>query len=294
MIKIYISLVGENEQRIWKFKEEVKNEKIIIRFIKFSGSYSLVGCGNSGEEKTTLKVGATAVPHAEILEQAKPLLKEKGIELDVVTFQDYVLPNTTLDEGELDANYFQHIPYLEGFNEEHGTHLVNAGGIHIEPIGIYSKNYKSLDELPEGATIIMSNSVADHGRMLSLLQTEGLITLDSNVDASVATVEDIIENPKNLTFKTDIDPGMLVTVYEQNEGDAVLINTNYALDGGLNPMTDSIAMEGSESPYVNIIAVNSGDENRDDIKTLVEVLRSKEIQDFIVETYAGAVVPVSE
>ena len=130
--------------------------------------------------------------------------------------------------------------------------------------------------------------------MLSLLQTEGLITLDSNVDASVATVEDIIENPKNLTFKTDIDPGMLVTVYEQNEGDAVLINTNYALDGGLNPMTDSIAVEGSESPYVNIIAVNSGDENRDDIKTLVEVLRSKEIQDFIVETYAGAVVPVSE
>ena len=130
--------------------------------------------------------------------------------------------------------------------------------------------------------------------MLSWVQTEGLITLDSNVDASVATVEDIIENPKNLTFKTDIDPGMLVTVYEQNEGDAVLINTNYALDGGLNPMTDSIAMEGSESPYVNIIAVNSGDENRDDIKTLVEVLRSKEIQDFIVETYAGAVVPVSE
>ena len=171
---------------------------------------------------------------------------------------------------------------------------MNAGGIHIEPIGVYSKDYKSLDELPEGATIIMSNSVADHGRMLSLLQTEGLITLDSNVDASVATVEDIIENPKNLTFKTDIEPGMLVTVYEQNEGDAVLINTNYALDGGLNPMTDSIAMEGSESPYVNIIAVNSGDENRDDIKTLVEVLRSKEIQDFIVETYAGAVVPVSE
>ena len=250
-------------------------KKLSLGLLSLVAAISLVGCGNSGEEKTTLKVGATAVPHAEILEQAKPLLKEKGIELDVVTFQDYVLPNTTLDEGELDANYFQHIPYLEGFNEEHGTHLVNAGGIHIEPIGIYSKNYKSLDELPEGATIIMSNSVADHGRMLSLLQTEGLITLDSNVDASVATVEDIIENPKNLTFKTDIDPGMLVTVYEQNEGDAVLINTNYALDGGLNPMTDSIAMEGSESPYVNIIAVNSGDENRDDIKTLVEMFYIK-------------------
>ena len=146
-------------------------KKLSLGLLSLVAAISLVGCGNSGEEKTTLKVGATAVPHAEILEQAKPLLKEKGIELDVVTFQDYVLPNTTLDEGELDANYFQHIPYLEGFNEEHGTHLVNAGGIHIEPIGIYSKNYKSLDELPEGATIIMSNSVADHGRMLSLLQT---------------------------------------------------------------------------------------------------------------------------
>ena len=269
-------------------------KKLSLGLLSLVAAISLVGCGNSGEEKTTLKVGATAVPHAEILEQAKPLLEEKGIELEVVTFQDYVLPNKTLDEGELDANYFQHIPYLESFNEEHGTHIVECRWNSHRTNRYLFKNYKSLDELPEGATIIMSNSVADHGRMLSLLQTEGLITLDSNVDASVATVEDIIENPKNLTFKTDIDPGMLVTVYEQNEGDAVLINTNYALDGGLNPMTDSIAMEGSESPYVNIIAVNSGDENRDDIKTLVEILRSKEIQDFIVETYQGAVVPVSE
>ena len=154
----------------------------------------------------------------------------------MTAFQDYVLPNTSVEEGELDANYFQHIPYLEGFNEEHGTNLVNAGGIHIEPIGVYSKNYQSLEELPDSATIIMSNSVADHGRMLALLQTEGLIKLSEDVSASNATVDDIVENPKNLKFKTDIDPGLLVTVYEQNEGDAVLINTNYALDGGLNPM----------------------------------------------------------
>ena len=140
----------------------------------------------------------------------------------------------------------------------------------------------------------MSNSVADHGRMLTLLQQEGLIKLDPSVVADKSTVEDIIENPKNLNFKTDIDPGMLVTVYEQNEGDAVLINTNYALDGGLNPMKDAIAIEDSDSPYVNVIAVKSGNENSEAIKTLVEVLRSEEIQSFINETYKGAVVPISE
>lgn len=269
-------------------------KKVSLGLLSLVAAISLVGCGNSGEEKTTLKVGATAVPHAEILEQAKPLLEEKGIKLEITVFQDYVLPNTSVEEGELDANYFQHIPYLEGFNEEHGTHLVNAGGIHIEPIGVYSKNYQSLDELPDGATIIMSNSVADHGRMLTLLQQEGLIKLDPSVVADKSTVEDIIENPKNLNFKTDIDPGMLVTVYEQNEGDAVLINTNYALDGGLNPMKDAIAIEDSESPYVNVIAVKSGNENSEAIKTLVEVLRSEKIQSFINETYKGAVVPVSE
>ncbi|MGL4338578.1 MAG: MetQ/NlpA family ABC transporter substrate-binding protein [Turicibacter sp.] len=246
------------------------------------------------KENTTLKIGASNVPHAEILEQAIPLLSEKGIDLDIVVFQDYVLPNKTLTEGELDANYFQHIPYLNSYNTDNGTNIVNAGGIHIEPIGVYSKDYTSLNDLPEGATIIMSSSVADHGRMLSLLQTEGLITLDPAVEASTATIEDITENPKNLVFKADIDAGLLVRLYEGNEGDAVLINTNYALDGGLNPMTDAIALEGSQSPYVNIIGVNAGDENREDIQTLVEVLRSPEIQKFIVEKYSGSVVPVSE
>lgn len=245
-------------------------------------------------ETIKLTVGASSTPHAEILEQVAPLLLEEGIELEVTVFQDYVLPNTTVDNGELDANYFQHIPYLEGFNVDHGTNLVNAGGIHIEPIGVYSKKYKSLDELPEGATIIMSNSVADHGRMLALLQTEGLIKLDESVDVSKATLEDIVENPKNLEFQTDIDPGLLVQVYNSDEGDAVLINTNYALDGGLNPMDDAIVLEGSESPYVNIIACKAGDENREDIKKLVEVLHSEEIQQFIIDTYEGAVVPVSE
>ena len=269
-------------------------KKLTLGLCGFVAAISLIGCGQKNTESTTLSVGASAVPHAEILEQVKPILKEKGIDLEVTVFQDYVLPNTSVEEGELDANYFQHIPYLETFNEEHGTHLVNVGGIHIEPIGIYSKNYTSLDQLPDGATIIMSNSVADHGRMLTLLQQNGLIKLNPEVDSTTATVDDIIENPKNLNFKTDIDPGLLVTVYEQNEGDAVLINTNYALDGGLNPMEDAIVLEDSQSPYVNIIAVKEGNEDNEAVKELIDALHSEEIQDFIKETYKGAVVPVAE
>ena len=249
-------------------------KKLALGLCSFAAAISLVGCGQKTDEATKLSVGASAVPHAEILEQ--------------------VQPNTSVEEGELDANYFQHIPYLDTFNKEHGTHLVNVGGIHIEPIGIYSKNYTSLDQLPDGATIIMSNSVADHGRMLTLLQQNGLIKLNPDIDSTTATVEDITENPKNLTFKTDIDPGLLVTVYEQNEGDAVLINTNYALDGGLNPMKDAIVLEDSQSPYVNIIAVKEGNEDNEAVQELIDALHSEEIQDFIKKTYKGAVVPVSE
>ncbi len=181
-------------------------------------SFALAACGNNGkdttEEKgsdttdtktTTLKVGASNVPHAEILEEAKPLLKEKGIDLEIVTFQDYVLPNKALADGELDANYFQHIPYLESQIKENGYDFVNAGGIHIEPIGIYSKKYKSLDELPDGATVIMSSSVADHGRALSLLEANGLIKLKEGIDKTTATVKDIVENKRNIKFETDYE-----------------------------------------------------------------------------------------
>ncbi|WP_070119481.1 MetQ/NlpA family ABC transporter substrate-binding protein [Bacillus marinisedimentorum] len=255
----------------------------------------LAACGGnesgSGESKK-LVVGASNVPHSEILEEAKPLLEEKGVDLQIETFQDYILPNKALEEGELDANYFQHIPYLEDQKKKHGYDFVNAGGIHIEPIGVYSQEYKSLNDLPEGATVVMSNSVADHGRMLSLLEEEGLIKLKEGVEKTNATLEDIEENPKNLNFKADIDAGMLPRAYENNEGDAVLINTNYAIDAGLNPMEDAIALEGSNSPYVNVIAVREKDKDNENIKTLVEVLRSEEIQTFIEEEYKGAVVPV--
>ncbi|WP_374719951.1 MetQ/NlpA family ABC transporter substrate-binding protein [Parageobacillus toebii] len=261
---------------------------------------ALAACGgnnNAADDKkegklTKLVVGASNVPHAEILEKAQPILKEKGIDLKIVKFQDYVLPNKALADKEIDANYFQHIPYLEAQKKEHGYDFVNAGGIHIEPIGLYSKKYKSLEELPDGATIIMSNSVADHGRILSMLQEKGLIKLKEGIDKTKATVKDIVENPKHLKFEADVEAGLLPQIYKNGEGDAVLINANYALDAGLDPAKDPIAVESpKDNPYVNIIAVRKGDENRKEIKTLVEVLQSKEIQDFIKEKYKGAVIP---
>lgn len=248
--------------------------------------------GTDSKENVTLKVGASNVPHAVILEQAKPILAKQGIDLEIETYQDYVLPNQDLQDKEIDANYFQHIPYLEKEIKDKGYDFVNAGGIHIEPIGIYSKKYKSLDDLPEGATILLSNSVADHGRMLSLLEAKGLIKLKDGVDKTSAELKDIEENPKKFKFDANTAPEMLVQMYENNEGDAVLINSNYAIDNGLNPMEDSISLEDKESPYVNIITVRAGDETKPEIKKLVEVLTSKEIQDFIVKKWGGAVVPV--
>ncbi|MEK5233081.1 MetQ/NlpA family ABC transporter substrate-binding protein [Lysinibacillus sp. FSL K6-0232] len=244
------------------------------------------------KENVTLKVGASNTPHAVILEKAKPILAEQGIDLEVETYTDYVLPNQDLESKELDANYFQHIPYLELQIKDNGYDFVNAGGVHIEPIGIYSKKYKSLEELPEGATILLSSSVSDHGRMLSLLEAKGLIKLKEGIDKTAAELKDIEENPKNFEFDANTAPEMLVQMYENDEGDAVLINSNFAIDNGLNPIEDAISLEDKESPYVNIIAVRAGDETKEEIKKLLEVLTSQEIQDFILEEWKGAVVPV--
>ncbi|QBP40528.1 MetQ/NlpA family ABC transporter substrate-binding protein [Paenisporosarcina antarctica] len=255
------------------------------------GDSGAVDSGDSGDSKE-LVVGASNVPHAEILEQAKPLLEEQGIDLVIETYQDYILPNKDLESGDLDANYFQHIPYLESQIADNGYDFVNAGEIHIEPIGVYSKKYKSLEELPEDATILISNSVADHGRVLSMLEAEGLIKLADGVDKTKAEVKDIVENPKNLEFDAEYEAALLVQLYENEEGDAVLINSNYAIDAGISPLEDSIAIEKTDSPYVNIIAVQSGNKDNKEIKALVEVLKSKQIQDFISEEWGGSVVPV--
>ncbi len=247
------------------------------------------------KETTTLVVGATNVPHAEILEEAKPLLEEKGIELEIETFQDYVLPNQALESKDLDANFFQHIQYLEGQIKDHNYDFVSAGAIHIEPIGIYSKRHQSVEDVPNNATVILSNSVADHGRVLALLEKEGLITLKEGVDKATATIEDIAENKKNLEFDPNYEPKLLPEIYNNDEGDIVIINSNYAMEYGLNPSEDSIAIESSENnPYVNIVAVRKEDENKESIKALIEVLHSQEIQDFINEKYKGAVIPVAE
>ncbi|TMW72460.1 MetQ/NlpA family ABC transporter substrate-binding protein [Alteribacter natronophilus] len=266
-------------------------------FAATAGILAACGGGNGGDgDDSTLVVGATNIPHSEILEFAEPLLEEEGIDLQIEVFNDYVMPNRALANGELDANYFQHVPYLEDqmeANEEYD--FVNAGGVHIEPIGVYSQEYATLDELPDGAEILMSDAPSDHGRILLMLEDEGVITLEEGAGTG-ATLDDIVDNPKNLDFQPNFEAALLPTAYENGEGDAVLINSNFALEANLDPNEDSIAIETSDldNPYVNIITVRSGDEDNEQIQTLVDVLRSEEVRDFIEEEYNGAVVPAGE
>ncbi|MFA6739459.1 MAG: MetQ/NlpA family ABC transporter substrate-binding protein [Bacilli bacterium] len=263
----------------------------------------LAGCtpasssSSSSSTPIPLRVGASPTPHAVILEHVKPILAEQGYDLQITVFQDYVLPNIGLVDDELDANYFQHLPYLNQYNAERGTSIVSAAGIHIEPIGIYSKVYSSLDNLPNGTRVIMSNSVSDRGRLLALLEDKGLITLVEGLDPyedAITSLEDAIAtNPKNLTFEANIDAGMLVQAYNFESNCIVLINTNYALDGGLNPLEDALTLElgSQDNPYVNIIAVNAGDELDPGIVALINVLLSEPVQTWIEEEFEGAVVP---
>lgn len=247
----------------------------------------------NGDETTTIVIGASSVPHAEILEEAQDLLAEENIELEIEPYEDYVLPNDDLDNGTLDANYFQHIPYLEQTVADTGYELTHIGGVHIEPMGVYSKSYDDIDSIPDGTEVILSNSVSDHGRILGLFESEGLITLAEDVEVDAATLDDIEENPKNLTFTAEYDPAFLPELYETEDDTLAVINTNYAIEAGLDPLEDSLFIEGDDSPYVNIIAVREEDKENETLNTLIEVLRSEEIQDFITEHYEGAVVPVS-
>ncbi|MGF9730324.1 methionine ABC transporter substrate-binding lipoprotein MetQ [Bacillus licheniformis] len=276
----------------------MKKGLLTALFIIFAGV--LAACGSSSSEgdkdSKVITVGATPTPHAEILEEAKPLLKEKGYELKIKNFTDYKLINKALATKDLDANYFQHVPYLEQEMKENKDYdLVNVGAVHLEPFGIYSKKYKSLKDLPDGAKIIMSNNAAEQGRMLAMLENAGLIKLKSGIEKVDATVKDITENKKNLKIKNDVAPEMTAKAYEANEADAVFINVNYAIQNKLNPKTDSIELESpKDNPYVNIIAVRKGDEDSDKVKALMEVLRSDDIKKFIDKKYKGSVISVSE
>ncbi|MCQ2082173.1 MAG: MetQ/NlpA family ABC transporter substrate-binding protein [Lachnospiraceae bacterium] len=252
---------------------------------------SLVGCGEANKEAKVIKIGATATPHAEILEQAKEALAKEGITLEITVFDDYVLPMTAVESGELDANYFAHVPYVDQFNVEQGTHIVNVGGIHYEPFGIYPGTKKSLDEVAEGDTIAVPNDTTNEARALLLLEANGLIKLKDDAGLT-ATVNDIVENPKNINFE-ELEAAQVARVID--EVAFVVLNGNYALAAGLSVGKDSIAFEASDSEaaktYVNIVAVKEGNENNEAIKKLVEVLKSDDVKKFINEKYDGAVVP---
>lgn len=252
----------------------------------------LAGCGSKeASEDKIIKVAASATPHAEILEEAAPILEEEGWTLEVTVFDDYVQPNNVVESGEFDANYFQHIPYLEQFNEEQGTHLVNAGGIHYEPFAIYPGTKSSLDELAEGDTIAVPNDTTNEARALLLLQDNGVIKLKEGAGLT-ATKNDIVENPKNVEI-LELEAAQISRV--QGEVAFVVLNGNYALQAGLSVAKDSITYEAADSEaaktYVNVIAVKEGNEDNEATQALIEALKSGDIQNYINETYDGAVIP---
>ena len=258
---------------------------------------ALTGCGSSKSESSEKKtddkkitVAASATPHAEILEEAKTLLKDKGYELEVKVFDDYVQPNNVVESGEFDANYFQHVPYLEQFNEEKGTHLVVAGKIHYEPFGIYPGTKKDLKDIAKGDKIAVPNDTTNEARALLLLQDNGIIKLKDGAGIK-ATVNDIEENPNNIEI-VELEAAQVPRVV--NEVAYVVLNGNYALEANYTVKKDALAYEKSDSEaaktYVDVIAVKEGNENSEKIKALVDVLKSDSIKKFIDEKYDGAVI----
>ena len=248
----------------------------------------------AADDDKTITVAASETPHSEILEAAKPILEEEGYDLEVTVFDDYVQPNEVVESGDFDANYFQHIPYLNSFNEEKGTHLVNAGGIHYEPFGIYPGTKSSLDDIADGDTIAVPNDTTNEARALLLLQDNGIIKLKDGAGLE-ATVNDIEENPYNVEI-VELAAEQVALVAEETS--YIVLNGNYALQAGYSVSKDALAYETSDSEaaktYVNVIAVKEGNENSDKIKALVDVLKSDEIKDFINEKYDGAVIPFED
>ena len=278
------------------------NKKLLALLLALSLSLSLTACGGDGganttdddtssdadaAETVTLTVAASPTPHAEILKQCVPILKEQGIDLVVNEYNDYVIPNTAVEDGDEDANYFQHIPYLDDFNATRGTHLVNVAAVHIEPMGVYAGKTASLEELADGATIAVPSDATNEGRALLLLETQGLIKLADSTNLS-STPNDIVENPKNLEFvemEAAQIPSSLADV------DLAVINSNYALGAGLNPTEDALVLESADSPYVNVLVVKEGNEEAPAVLALIEALHSDTIRTYIEETYGGAVIP---
>lgn len=268
----------------------MKAKKWILAVLALTLCLSLTACGS--KENTVLKVAASSTPHAEILAQVKDDLAKEGIELQITEYNDYVIPNTAVEDGLEDVNYFQHKPYLDNFNLENGTHLVSVAAIHYEPFGIYPCRVKSLAELPDGAVIAVPNDVTNEARALQLLEANGLIKLREGAGLE-ATPNDIVENPKNLTFR-ELEAAMMTTV--TTEVDLAAINGNYALQAGFSSANDALAIEAADSDaaqtFANVIVVKEGNENSDAVKALIKALQSEKIRKYIQDTYQGNVQPI--
>jgi D-methionine transport system substrate-binding protein len=247
-----------------------------------------------------IKIGATSVPHAEILQQAKPMLKKQGIDLQIKEFSDYVQPNFLVDQKQLDANFFQHRPYLEQFNKERGTNLVELTGVHIEPMGIYASGNpklvdfvkgKNISKLPQGLLVGVPNDTTNEGRALLLLQKNGFITIKDGV--KYPTKKDIVTNNYKISF-TELDPAMLPRAMKASQLDLAVINSNFAMQAGINPLKDAIFIEDANSPYVNIVVVRADNKDLPKLKKLANVLQSVAIKQYITTNYKGAVIPVTK
>ena len=254
---------------------------------KLLASFAVLAAFTGAAQAESISVAATAVPHAEILEFVKPALAKQGVELKIKVFTDYVQPNVQVAEGRLDANFFQHQPYLNEFNSSRGTDLVSIADVHVEPFGDYSSKIKSLADLPQGASVVIPNDATNGGRALLLLQKAGVITLKDDAGIT-ATVKDIVNNPIAIKVR-ELEAATLPRVLAQV--DLALINTNYALEAGLNPSKDALVIEGSDSPYVNTLVVNSKNKDAADLQKLAKALNSAEVKAFINDKYKGAVVP---
>ncbi|MDP3403844.1 MAG: MetQ/NlpA family ABC transporter substrate-binding protein [Brevundimonas sp.] len=266
---------------------------LILAVAALTGAGALAACSPGAETaadgSAPLIVGATAVPHAEILEFLKPTLAAQGFPIDIKVFNDYVQPNTQLAEKRIDANYFQTKPYLDEFNAARGADLITIAGVHVEPLGAYSRRHASLAALPDGADVALPNDASSIGRSLILLQTAGLIRLKDPVNP-LQSLRDIAENPKNLRFR-ELESATLPRVLD--EVDMAVINTNYALDAGLKPRTDALTLEGGDSPYVNYLVARPDNQADPRLQALATALRSQAVKDFIASKYDGAVVPAA-
>lgn len=273
-----------------KVLKTILSNLIVLTFV----GALLTGCGTGNPAKGSaekrnvkLVVGATPVPHAEILEIVKPILAEKGIDLEIKEFNDYVTPNTALNDRQLDANFFQHVPYMEDFEKKNNIKLVALTKVHVEPIGAYSKKIKLKSEIKDGAQVAIPNDTTDEGRALILLQKQGLIKLKNATDLA-QTPKDIVENPKNLKF-SELEAPQLPRVLQ--DVDFAIINTNFALETGLDPLKDTLFMEDKDSPYANVLAVRPDNQNDPAISELAKALNSQEVKKFLEDKYKGAIVP---